>query len=94
MLAKNPPYTQLLTLVFRGKTAEQTEKAIQRLKQTVLAKYSQFDIIGPSEYQQNTYKLMIKTQKRQDLSTLIEWIKKTYENPSLSITFYRYNDEI
>lgn len=94
MLAKNPPYTQLLTLVFRGKTSEQTEKAIQRLKQTVLARYSQFEIIGPSEYQQHTYKLMIKTQKRQDLSTLIEWIKKTYENPSLSISFYRYNDEV
>jgi primosomal protein N' (replication factor Y) len=94
MLAKNPPYTQLLTLVFKGKSIDQTEKAIQRLKQTVLARYSQYDVIGPSEYQQNTYKLMIKTQKRQDLTTLIEWIKKTFESPSLSISFYRYDDEI
>ena len=94
MLAKNPPYTQLLTLVFRGKTMDKTERSIERLKQTVLARYSQYEVIGPSEYQQNTYKLMIKTQKRQVFSTLITWIKQTFENPSLSIAFYRYDDEI
>lgn len=94
MLAKNPPYTQLLTMVFRSKSLGLAEKTIQRLKQTVLARYSQYDVIGPSEYQQNTYKLMIKTQKRQDLSTLISWIKQTFENPSLSIAFYRYDDEV
>jgi primosomal protein N' (replication factor Y) (superfamily II helicase) len=94
MLAKNPPYTQLLTLVFKGKLMDQTEKVIQRLKQTVLARHSQYEVIGPSESQYNTYKLMIKTQKRQDLSTLITWIKQTFENPSLSIAFYRYDDEV
>ena len=93
LLGNYPPYAQLLTILFKGEPA-MIATQIHHLKQNILSRYSQYDVIGPAEYDQNTFKLMIKTSKRQDLSHLALWIKNTYEKPSVSIAFYRYDDEV
>lgn len=93
LLGNYPPYTQLLTLIFKGQSGT-IEKVIDTIKQNILARYSQYKVIGPSEYQKEGYKLMIKTPKRQDLSHLVNYIKTSFEKPSLSIDFYRYDDEV
>lgn len=94
MLLNYPPYSQLLTITFKGTDIDSTERAISHLKNNILAKYSQYEVIGPNDYAQNTFKIMIKTGKKQSLGSLVKWIKSYYEKPSMSVSFYRYDDTV
>lgn len=91
-LAHYPPYYQLLSIVFKSNSIEVSDAAATKLKHQIISRYSQYEVIGPSESDINTVKLMIKTGKRQDLKHFIQSIKQYYEKDNLSVRFYRYDD--
>ncbi|MCU0104568.1 primosomal protein N' [Acholeplasma vituli] len=91
-IAHYPPYYQLLSIVFKGNSLDQAERAATKLKQQIISRYSQYEVVGPSESDIKTFKLMIKTGKRQDLKHWIQSIKQYYDKENLSVRFYRYDD--
>lgn len=93
-LGHYPPYYQLVTVVFKSANQSMAEQAIWHLKQTILARYSQYEIIGPSNYELGNTKLMIKTGKRVDLTQLMHYIKQQYEKPNLSVSIIRADDGV
>lgn len=93
-LGHYPPYYQLVTVVFKSAIQTMAEQAIWHLKQVILARYSQYEIVGPSNYELGATKMMIKTGKRVDLTHLMQYIKKQYEKPSLTVSIIRYDDGI